>query len=200
MNPTETKIRINEIFYSIQGEGFWAGSAAVFVRFSGCNRKCSFCDTKHEEYTEMSVNEILQQVMQFQPCKRVVITGGEPMIQKEGLHSLSLALAAAGYTTHLETNGDFPIDPSEVDWLTVSPKGPEWKQKIGDELKVVFLGQPKEELDALLVSTDKEFFRYHYLQPCDTPKGANARETVEYIKGDPRWQLSLQTHKLIGVQ
>jgi organic radical activating enzyme len=172
----------------------------VFIRFSGCNRACSFCDTQHKENTEMSVGDIVKHVEQFTSCKRVLITGGEPMLQKEGLHVLSLTLAAMGYIVHLETNGDFLIDPSEVDWLTVSPKGPEWKQKSGDEIKLVFLNQSKADLDKFLLSTDEEFFRYHFLQPCSSAQESNVKEVVEYIKADPRWQLSLQTHKLIGVR
>lgn len=200
MNQLETKIRVNEIFYSLQGEGAWTGTPAAFVRFAGCNRSCSFCDTQHKFFSTMSVKEILQKVMSLGPARRVVITGGEPMTQLEGLHDLSLAFAAAGYEVHLETNGDFEVDPSEVDWLTVSPKGPEWKQKIGDEIKVVYTGQSKEELEQYLESSDKVHFKHHFLQPCSTPEGSNVEATVAYIKADPRWRLSLQTHKLIGVR
>ncbi|RDE12177.1 MAG: 7-carboxy-7-deazaguanine synthase [Candidatus Thorarchaeota archaeon] len=193
-------MKISEIFYSLQGEGYWAGIPAVFVRFSGCNRFCSFCDTQHNFFSTMSVKDILQKVMSLGSARRVVVTGGEPMTQLEGFHDLSLAFAAAGYEVHLETNGDFEVDPSEVDWLTVSPKGPEWKQKIGDEIKVVYTGQSKEELEQYLESSDKVYFKHRFLQPCSTPEGSNVEATVEYIKADPRWRLSLQIHKLIGVR
>lgn len=201
MNQEDIKIRINEIFYSIQGEGFWAGSPAVFVRFSGCNRKCYFCDTEHESYQEMTIGEIVDAVSKFSPCKHVIITGGEPLIQEKGFYALCDALVKGGYIIHVETNGDFLVDKSRVHWITVSPKGPEWKQRTGMELKVVFINQKKEELDAYLFSdANSSGFLHYYLQPCSTPEGSNIADVVEYIKKDPCWTLSVQLHKLIGVR
>lgn len=189
------KIRINEIFYSLQGEGYNVGKPAIFVRFSGCNRTCPFCDTRHESFKEMSAREVIDQLQSF-PCSNVVITGGEPLYQREAFKDLCNALHGDGYSIYVETNGDFELDPSSVEWLTVSPKGPEWKQKEGDELKLVYTGQSKEELE-VFIGAGNSRFQHYYLQPNDNK---NVQEVVEVVKRDPRWRLSLQTHKLIGVQ
>ena len=111
-------MRVNEIFYSLQGEGFHTGTAAVFVRLSGCNLQCPFCDTRHEEGIEMSEEEILLQVSEYE-SDMVVITGGEPAIQIT--ESLVDKLHQIGKFVAVETNGTLPL-PSNIDWITVSPK------------------------------------------------------------------------------
>ncbi|MBR4506739.1 MAG: 7-carboxy-7-deazaguanine synthase QueE, partial [Bacteroidales bacterium] len=109
---------INEIFYSLQGEGYYSGTPAVFVRLSGCNLQCPFCDTQHGAGTEMSEEEIVDAVKCY-PARHVVITGGEPSLQLT--ESLVDILHAAGKYMAVETNGTRPL-PANVDWITLSPK------------------------------------------------------------------------------
>ena len=109
-------MRVNEIFYSLQGEGYFTGTPAVFVRFSGCNLSCSFCDTEHTSFTEMSEEDIVQEVCAY-PAAHVVITGGEPTMQLTA--SLVDRLHAVGKYVQIETNGTYRLPRScRVDWIT----------------------------------------------------------------------------------
>ena len=110
--------KINEIFYSLQGEGFHTGTPALFIRFSGCNLKCSFCDTKHEEGEWMSDEDIVAKAKEC-PAKMVVLTGGEPSLWID--EAFVEKLHQAGKYVCIETNGTHPI-PDSVDWITCSPK------------------------------------------------------------------------------
>ena len=110
------KYKITEIFYSIQGEGFWVGTPCIFIRLSGCNLSCSWCDTKHEIKKELNESEILEEIKQY-PTKMVVITGGEPTQQL--LIDLLMGLKMAGYKIHLETNGTIELSPAEEDSQTI---------------------------------------------------------------------------------
>ena len=186
--------RINEIFYSLQGEGANSGRPAVFVRFSGCNLRCPFCDTDFAATTPMSANDILQQINQF-PSRFVVLTGGEPSLQIDEL--LLNSLKQAGFTIAIETNGTHTL-PSGIDWITVSPKeGSEIVLRKADEVKVVFIGQDVERYRNMITAS-----RY-YLQPCSKVVGGsrtdNTAQVVDYCKSHPHWSLSLQTHKLISI-
>lgn len=197
-------MRVNEIFYSLQGEGRYTGTPAVFVRFSGCNLKCDFCDTLHESGTELTESEIVEAVCQH-PAAHVVLTGGEPTLQITA--SLLESLHAADKIIHIETNGTRQLAPGiidRIDWITVSPKfgiHPEI-QRI-DELKVVFDMNHTEYIDSLagITITDIECY---YLQPCDRNDAAyntlNLTTCIDYIKSHPQWKLSLQTHKLLGIR
>ena len=129
--------KINEIFYSLQGEGFHTGTPAVFVRFSGCNLKCSFCDTRHEEGTLMSDEEILQAISAF-PSNVVILTGGEPSLWID--QAFIDLLHRAGKYICIETNGTNPL-PEGIDWVTCSPKGAPLRVTHMDEVKVVYTGQ-----------------------------------------------------------
>lgn len=178
--------KINEIFYSLQGEGYYTGTPAVFVRFSGCNLKCDFCDTRHEQGNLMSDEMIVTEVSKY-PCRMVVLTGGEPGLWID--KGLVDALHHAGKYISVETNGTCVL-PSEVDWVTCSPKlGEDLRLTRIDEVKVVYLGQ---DVSAYLDLPAKHFF----LQPCSCK---NTAEVVGYIKMHPQWRLSLQTHKLIDI-
>lgn len=178
---------VNEIFYSLQGEGFYTGTPAVFLRFSGCNRKCDFCDTDHFDSIAMDAEQIVDKIRKF-PSRHLVITGGEPTLQLDS--DLLRAIKAEKFYVQIETNGSRPI-PVEVDWVTCSPKLPPWNIDRIDELKIVFQGQNVEQIAALLPAT------HHFLQPLS---GTNIPETVDYCKSHPRWRLSLQIHKLINIQ
>ena len=178
--------KINEIFYSLQGEGFHTGTPAVFVRFSGCNLKCSFCDTHHEDGRMMSDDEIIAEVCKY-PCRMVILTGGEPGLWIDG--KLTAALHAAGKYVAIETNGTC-ILPEDIDWVTCSPKeGAILKVSRIDEVKVVYVGQDVSEYL-------KQPARHFFLQPCS---GQNTNDVISYIKEHPQWRLSLQTHKLIDI-
>lgn len=180
--------RINEIFYSLQGEGYFTGTPAVFLRFSGCNLACDFCDTDHSHSEEMDLPEILEKISAY-PSRHIVITGGEPSLQLD--ETLVSILHDAGYYIQIETNGTHPI-PEDVDWITCSPKaGTDCVLKRIDELKVVYLGQDVEEIATRYAAM------HYFLQPCS---GSNIPETVDYILFHPYWRLSLQTHKLINIQ
>ena len=179
--------KINEIFYSLQGEGFHTGTPAVFVRFSGCNLKCPFCDTQHEDGILMTDEAIVEEVCRY-PARMVILTGGEPSLWiDEGLVRL---LHGAGKYICIETNGTRPLPPG-IDWVTCSPKagGAVCLERM-DEVKVVYQGQsllPYESLPA----------RHFFLQPCS---GGNIAETVACVLRHPHWRLSLQTHKLIDIR
>lgn len=193
--------RINEIFYSLQGEGAFSGRAAIFVRFSGCNLKCPFCDTDFKAYKDMTAQEIVDSVkMLSKSCIFVVLTGGEPTLQVD--RELIEAFHAEGFFISMETNGTKEI-PIGIDWITFSPKNlftspAEPVIPSCDEIKVVFNGEhtvfPYSHIRA----------KYHYLQPCDTgDKAKNAdilHRCIEFIKANPKWRLSLQTQKIINVR
>lgn len=179
--------RVNEIFYSLQGEGYYTGTPAVFLRFSGCNRACSFCDTDFAAFTEMTAEEIAARCAGF-PARHLVVTGGEPLMQLDS--DLLRLLKLHHFYVQIETNGSLPVPP-EVDWVTCSPKAAPWAVNRVDELKVVYEGNDVEEIAALFGCP------LRFLQPCS---GKNTAETVAYIMEHPLWRLSLQTHKLIDIR
>lgn len=180
-------MKINEIFYSLQGEGAFAGTPAVFVRLSGCNRSCSFCDTDFAAFTEMTPEQIVEEAAKH-PARHVVITGGEPALQITP--EFVGMLKQAGFFVQIETNGSLPV-PDAIDWITCSPKARPWKIQRVDELKVVYQGQDVEEIASHFSPKVK------CLQPCS---GLNTAETIEYILAHPQWRLSLQTHKLLDIR
>ena len=176
--------RVNEIFYSLQGEGRWTGRPAVFVRMSGCNLACPFCDTDFTHYTEMTAQDIVEQCRRTGgDCRFIVLTGGEPSLQADD--ALIEAWHQDGYYVAVETNGTHLL-PQNIDWITCSPK-------------TAFVFDDKHPVDCCHLKAD-----YRYLQPCDTGNAEqNAiimKHCIEYIKQHPEWQLSLQTHKIIGIQ
>lgn len=179
--------KINEIFYSLQGEGYFTGTPAVFLRFCLCNRACPFCDTDFSASTDMTAEEIVSAISAF-PARHLVVTGGEPTIQLDS--DLLRLIKLAGFFVQIETNGSNPV-PTGVDWVTCSPKDAPWNIDRIDELKVVYEGQDVERIAALLPAPR------HFLQPCS---GKNIAETVAYILDHPHWRLSLQTHKLLDIR
>lgn len=179
---------VNEIFYSLQGEGYFTGTPAVFLRLSGCNLRCGFCDTDHSASTPMEIDSLINALLSY-PSRHLVITGGEPSLQIDRL--LIEVAHDAGFFVQVETNGTRPL-PDNVDWVTCSPKeGAEVKLTRIDELKVVYTGQDVEAIGSAHIAL------HYFLQPCS---GLNIAETVDYILRHPHWRLSLQTHKLIDIQ
>ena len=196
--------KVNEIFYSLQGEGFWTGAPMVFVRLSGCNLQCPFCDTDHAEFTAMSASTIVEVALEAgSGCRRICLTGGEPSLQAD--EELISAFHQAGYTVHMETNGTRPIPPG-VDWVTLSPKD----QVTGlTGNGTVVLGRADEVTLVLAPGVEPSAWEafpatWHFLQPCDVADPVRNREilrlTVEYIQLHPSWRLSLQTHKFLGIR
>lgn len=191
-------MKINEIFYSLQGEGYWTGTPAVFVRLSGCNLRCSFCDTAHESGTQRKEEEIVSEVAKY-PARHVVITGGEPSLFLT--HSLVEALHQAGKFVAVETNGTHPL-PDNVDWVTLSPKDSFESNATPvltrcNELKVVCGGTPPPTYPDIEAD-------HHFVQPCDVGDAQENQRimaaTVAFCLEHPAWRLSLQTHKIAGIQ
>jgi 7-carboxy-7-deazaguanine synthase len=207
---------IKEIFYTLQGEGLRAGRPAVFCRLAGCNlwsgreedrsqAVCRFCDTDfvgtdgtlggkfaHEQHL---AHTIAAQWPAGQDHRYVVLTGGEPLLQVDT--PLLNALHAEGFEIAVETNGSVPA-PEGIDWICVSPKaGAPWVQTRGHELKLVY---PQPGLMPEAVGKDLNFEHY-LLQPMDGPQqAANTRAAITYCQANPRWRLSVQTHKLLGIR
>lgn len=190
--------KINEIFCSIQGEGFHTGRAAIFIRFSGCNLSCPFCDTKHQEGQWYTVEDILAQIREFS-AKFVVLTGGEPTLQVDDC--LIDDLTVEGYEVAIETNGT-ALPPLNICWVTFSPKDMFCTNaspvlRYCDEIKVVFTGKEFRTYENVNA-------KHRYIQPCDTgdleKNAAIMQQAVEFIKQNPQWKLSLQTQKILNVR
>jgi 7-carboxy-7-deazaguanine synthase len=209
---------VKEIFYTLQGEGAQTGRPAVFCRFSGCNlwsgrqedrfrANCRFCDTdfvgtngtgggvfNDAQKLAQSIAETFPQDTTLKAYPLVVLTGGEPALQAD--RDLVNVLHERGVEIAIETNGTLPI-PEDIDWITVSPKAnTEIVIQSGNELKLVY---PQE-------GTSPEFFedlhfQHFLLQPQDGPGvKENTRRGIEYCLAHPRWRLSLQTHKILGIR
>lgn len=202
---------INEIFHSLQGEGRHTGVSSVFVRFSGCNLNCPFCDTDHFPGKLMSDEEILATIRNFS-ARWVVLTGGEPGLKID--RDFIDKIHQSGKKVAIETNGTSPL-PDNIDWVTCSPKigisGTSGTGSDGlpidsvrithaDEIKVVDTGQDLEKYFSLPCRTEETLM---YLQPCyvEDPqqRRLNIERTVSRVLNDPRWTLSLQTHRFIDI-
>jgi 7-carboxy-7-deazaguanine synthase (Cx14CxxC type) len=209
---------VKEMYYTLQGEGAQTGRAAVFLRFAGCNlwsgreehraaAVCRFCDTEFVGTDGPGGGKFATAAaLAAAACTHwpagdadtapyVVCTGGEPLLQ---LDTAAIdALHDAGFEIAVETNGTIEAPPG-IDWLCVSPKAnAELQQRSGDELKLVY---PQSEADAQPERFSDLDFANFFLQPCDNAEQeANTRRAVDYCLKDPRWKLSLQTHKIIGI-
>lgn len=207
---------VKEMFYTLQGEGRHAGRPAVFCRFAGCNlwsgreedrssAICQFCDTDfvgtdgtHGGKFD-SAQALATAIASFWPSadtahRFVVLTGGEPLLQVD--EALVQALHAQGFEIAVESNGTV-LPPAGIDWLCISPKaGSQIVVKQGQELKLVYpqVGQEPSQFEALQ-------FDHFYLQPLDNAQAAaNTAAAVAYCQTHPRWKLSVQTHKWIGIR
>lgn len=193
------KYKVNEIFYSVQAEGMYAGHPAVFIRLSGCNLKCPWCDTKyHNQGTFYTKDELEKEVIDLIPDKEnviIVFTGGEPTLQLKDEEELF-----KGYRRHIETNGTRKV-ASWIDYITCSPKSDLDFSAIGrmpDEIKVVCEDNREEYLKSLLPLYDKGIKLY--LQPLELNGKMNIQKTMDFILQNPKYKLSLQFHKMIGVR
>jgi organic radical activating enzyme len=192
-------LQLAEIFYTLQGEGAFTGTPAVFVRLAGCNLACDFCDTDYSLKFVASVDDVVRRVASLgRDCPMVVITGGEPFAQRETL-ALIAALRADGRRVHVESNGTIPVSgelPEDV-WLTVSPKErlDDGMAKRANEAKLIVDRRvPREWLPHFNVAKTAIF-----LQP-EGNKAENVALALEAAKAEPQhFRLSLQTHKFIGI-
>ena len=204
---------VKELFLTLQGEAGQAGKAAVFCRFSGCNlwsgreedraqAICQFCDTDFVGMngegggrfaTPQALVAAASALWRGDGDRLVVCTGGEPMLQLDS--DLIEAFHAAGFKVAVETNGTLPA-PEGIDWICVSPKaGTQLVQTTGQELKLVF-PQPGAEPELF---GHLEFERF-WLQPMDGPnRRANTDGAIDYCLRNPKWRLSVQTHKYLGI-
>ena len=208
---------VKEIFYTHQGEGYHTGRPAVFCRITGCNlwtgrehdrnaAVCKFCDTdfvgtgpdggKFATPESLADAVVARWPSEAGGIRYVVCTGGEPLLQVDV--ELVTALHARGFEVAIETNGTQPAPPG-IDWICVSPKAnAPLMLTNGDELKLVY---PQVEPDAQPERFEHLDFRYFSLQPMDGPNVAeHTRLAVQYCLSHPRWRLSLQTHKLLGLR
>ena len=207
--------RVKEIFYTLQGEGARSGRPAVFCRFTGCNlwsgrendrikAICQFCDTDFlgttgingGNYDDESLASLIESLWPkgFYKTRYVVFTGGEPLLQLDG--SLIRAMHKRGFEVAIETNGTIVV-PEGVDWICVSPKmGAKLVVQSGDELKVVVpqAGQNLRDYEDLS-------FTHFYLQPMDGEnRQENIKAAIDLCLKNPRWKLSIQTHKYLNIK
>lgn len=209
---------VNEMYFTLQGEGVQTGRAAVFLRFAGCNlwsgreqhradAICRFCDTdfvgtggpgggKFESALELAA--AVQKTWPDASAsadRLVVCTGGEPLLQLDD--AAIDALHRAGFEVAVESNGTLPA-PAGIDWLCISPKGSApVVQTEGHELKLVY---PQREPAAAPANFESMRFNYFSLQPLDDENRAeNTIKTLEYCRAHPHWRLSLQMHKMLGI-
>lgn len=206
---------VKEIFKTLQGEGAHTGRAAVFCRFAGCNlwsgreqdrasAQCRFCDTDFVGVDgtgggRFADSETLARAIEAEwggsgERRYVVLTGGEPLLQVDG--PLVDALHALGFEIGVETNGTHPA-PEGLDWICVSPKaGTDLVLTSGNELKLVY---PQD--NALPSQYENLAFDHFYLQPMDCEEAtAHTEKAINYCMNNPRWRLSLQTHKTVGIR
>ena len=203
---------IKEIYKTIQGEGAQSGQSAVFVRFSGCNlwsgkekhrddAICKFCDTDFVgtdgvnggKYSIETLITKIQELWDSEEEAYVVFTGGEPMLQLD--QKLITACKEVNFITAIETNGTIKID-FDIDWICVSPKaGSELLVNKGNELKVVY---PQDKFD--LKSFETLSFDHFFLQPMDSKdKINNTENAIKFCLKNPKWKLSIQQHKILGI-
>lgn len=205
---------VKEIFYTLQGEGFHAGTPAVFCRFAGCNlwsgreedratAACQFCDTDFigtdgTKGGKYSAEDLADRIAAEWPGSRqhrfVVCTGGEPLLQLD--KPLIDALHQRGFKIAVETNGTQSV-PDGIDWICVSPKaGAPLRITHGHELKLVY---PQADLDPKIFESMD--FQHFFVQPMDGPeRNYNTHKAIAYCLENPRWRLSLQTHKITGIR
>lgn len=198
MNQT---LKVNEIFYSIQGEGGRAGEASIFIRLAGCNQSCDFCDTDHSKYKKMRLPDILGAINKY-PCKWIVWTGGEPTLQLTD--QIVIYFKEAGFKQAIETNGS-NVTPLDIDYLACSPKVDtkqlersfmfrcvdEFRYPIQQSITIPFI----EELPKA---------KHYYVSPVSTIDSnlneMNLHKAINHVKLNPKWKLSIQIHKLINIK
>ncbi len=197
-----TKYPVMEYFYSVQGEGVYAGQAAFFVRLGGCDVGCVWCDVKDswdaESHPKMTVDALIQEAEKH-PTKLIILTGGEPAMYN--MTAFCDLFRSKGYRLHIETSGAYPI-VGDFDWITFSPK--KFKAPLkevaaqADELKVVVFNKS----DLQWAETHQEMVPVScklFLQPEWDKREITEKIIFDYVLQHPSWQVSLQIHKYLGV-
>ncbi len=203
---------ISDIYFSIQGEGFHTGKPLVFIRFKGCNLDCPFCDEKAKTGTFLTWQNIINKIQTYN-CRNILLTGGEPLLQKNISHFIK-ELKERAYTIHIETNGTIPlnISPSlrKKLWITVSPKRTSFNI-FADEYKFLY-DEFSPDLCRLWSEISAHLAEWHascphlFLQPVfydDAPARTkeNLKQTINIVKKYPQFlRLSVQTHKYLGIK
>jgi organic radical activating enzyme len=193
--PAPSTVDVNEIFYSVQGEGAWIGTPMIFIRLAGCSMGCDFCDTKYSwaEGKKMLIEAILQEIRIY-PCKRVCITGGEPL--EQDLRGLTTVLEAEGYAIHLETNGAH-LFVGAFDWITMSPKKYFLSENVpfASEVKcVITCADDLKKYEPLIQDARRLIF-----VPVSNDL-AIAQLIIEYVKAHPEVRLGWQLQKTITMK
>ncbi len=199
---TEIAYPVMEHFYTLQGEGFYSGNAAYFIRLGGCDVGCVWCDVKESWdsslYPGIDIHT-MQSWAQSHPGSIIVITGGEPSMYD--LEPLTLSFRAAGFRMHIETSASSPLT-GVWDWVTLSPK--KFKpplaenMSLADELKIIVFNRSDFKWAEDFARQVKPECKL-YLQPEWDKREMMTPMIIEYIKQNPKWQLSLQTHKYINI-
>lgn len=197
-----TKLPVMEAFYTIQGEGFHQGRAAYFIRLGGCNVGCFWCDVKEswdaDKHPKIAIEHIVQGAL-AEPGRLAVITGGEPLMHD--LDELTFRLQVAGFETNIETSGSFPLSGS-WNWICVSPKKfrPPTPEALSqaNELKVIIYNKNDFSWAETHAAQVNNYCKL-YLQPEWERSAIMTPQIVDYIKQNPKWELSVQVHKYINV-
>jgi len=192
-------LKVKEIFYSLQGEGGRQGAASIFIRLSGCNLKCDFCDTDFSGGENMTWGKILLLIKEF-PCRWIVWTGGEPALQLTD--KCLLFFKKAGYFQAIESNGHNRLSEL-LDYTVVSPKGQtDYAREINPKVDEIRLPVQVNDSVPLIESLPKA--GHYFLSPIFTENQAETKANIDYcveqVKKCPEWRLSLQVHKWIGIE
>jgi organic radical activating enzyme len=192
-------LKVKEIFYSLQGEGGRQGAASIFIRLSGCNLKCDFCDTDFSGGDDRSFEQILSSVRRF-PCQWIVWTGGEPTLQLTD--ECLLFFKQAGFRQAIESNGCNRLSEL-LDYTVVSPKGrTDYALKINPQVDEVRL--PVQINDSIPPIESLPDAKYYFLSPIFSGNEVDTKANIDYcvkqVKQRPEWRLSLQIHKWVGIE
>jgi organic radical activating enzyme len=192
-------LNVKEIFYSLQGEGGRQGEASIFIRLSRCNLHCDFCDTDFTKGTDMDVNQILSVIQSF-PCQWIVWTGGEPTLQLTD--DILLFFKEKAYLSAIESNGTNTLS-GLLDYTVISPKEhPEQLVEINETVNEIRVPVSENQLipDIACLPRAQQYFLSPVFTDSEIDTRKNINYCVEYIKAHPQWRLSLQIHKLIGIE
>lgn len=202
-------LQINDLFWTVQGEGRWSGHRALFVRMPYCNYDCPWCDTNYDSYKEITT-EHFEEFCKKEPSRFAVITGGEPTLHKDTIRVIEI-LKKNGFYIACETNGSAPI-PAGIDFPTVSPKkftknkfepyyihesvfarAKEWKYVVDTDFDFSILERHRSTIDSIHNPIE------HSLSPEHGQMQLNTQRILQFIAQNPQWKLSLQTHKWIDI-
>ena len=197
-------IKVNEIFYSLQGEGFRAGEPSVFIRLTGCDLTCGFCDTEFESGEDIKLKDLCRTVREYGDCRWIVFTGGEPLLQLD--EDILQYFKDEGFLIAIETNGNNRVTEEMwelIDWIVVSPKvanhvvEKNFKGILIDEYRLV-----RHKGHKSLSSPQKLDIRYKYVSPVfdgNKPDAENIKHCINLCLAHPDWRLSLQLHKILNI-